>query len=344
MKKISLLLINVLFVGLFSCENAKWEFLDFDYTTVYFPYQTPVRTLVLGNYEYNTTLQDDNNLNFVISAHMGGVYENKANQTVDYVIDPTLAVKLKTTAGDTLEALPSSYYTISPVSQFVIPKGAFYAGFTVQLTDAFLNDPLAYKTHYVLPYVITSTSLDSVLSGKPLVANPDRRIAGNWSVAPRDYTLFGVKYINQYHGKYLTRGRSIRQDLATSVPIDTMVYRKTYVENNQIWFLKTLDRNKVTYTGVVQVKTGSSPGALKMDLTFDANGNCTITKNSTSAYNITGTGKFVKDGDSWGGKKRDAIILSYQITVAATKHIVNDTLVIRDRDARFETFVPVVMP
>ena len=80
-----------------------------------------------------------------------------------------------------------------------------------------------------------------------------------------------------------------------------------------------------------------------MDLVFDANCNCTVTNNPASAFVITGSGKFVKNGDSWGGIPRDAIILSYQITVAATKHIVNDTLVIRDRDARFETFVPVVM-
>ena len=245
MKKISLLLITVLLSGLYSCHNEDREFPDFDYTTVYFPYQTPVRTLVLGNYEYNTSLKDDNNLNFIISAHIGGVYENKANQTVDFVINSSLATKLKTSGGDTLEALPSSYYTLNPVSQFVIPAGQFYAGFTVQLTDAFLNDPKAYKTHYVLPCVITSTSLDSILSGKSLIANPDRRIAGNWSVAPRDYTLFGVKYINAFHGKYLTMGRSIRQNLATSVPIDTVIYHKTYVEQDEIWSLKTLSRNKV---------------------------------------------------------------------------------------------------
>jgi hypothetical protein len=343
MKKISILFITVLLSGLFSCENEKWSFPDFDYTTVYFPYQTPVRTLVLGNYEYNTTLQDDNNLNFIISAHLGGVYDNTKDQTVDYEIKPELATKLKTGAGDILEALPTSYYTLTPVNQFVIPAGKYYDGFKVQLTDAFLDDPLSYTNHYVLPCVIIKTSLDSILSGKALVANPDRRIPGNWSVAPRDYTVFGVKYVNAYHGKYLTRGKSVRKD-ASNVTIDSVVYHKTYVEQDEIWSLKTLSRNKVTLTGVaIKAKTGS-PGTLRMDLAFDANGNCVVTNNPASTFVIAGTGKFVKDGDTWGGKKRDAIYLSYQITVAATKHIINDTLVVRDRDVRFETFVPVVIP
>lgn len=343
MKKISFPLITMLLLGFISCHNAPWSFDDFDYTTVYFPYQTPVRTLVLGDSEYNTATADDNNLNFVISAHMGGVYENKKDQTVDFVIDPTLAVKLKTSAGDTLESLPSAYYTLNPGSQLIIPSGSFYGGFTVQLTDAFLNDPKAYKTHYVIPVVIKSTSLDSILSGKSSIANPDRRVAGNWSKVPMDYTIFGIKYVNPYHGKYLTRGRSIKQDLTTSVPIDTVKYHKTYVEQDEVWSLKTLTRNKVNIVGTIKSKT-VSPGALNMDLVFDASNNCVISKNPASAFAITGTGKFVKDGDSWGGQKRDVIYLSYQITVAATKYIVNDTLVVRDRDVRFETFTPVVMP
>ena len=224
MKNISLILMTVLLLGVFSCKNQPQEFPDFKYTTVYFPPQYPVRNLVLGDYEYNTATSNDNNLNFIISAHIGGVYENKVDQTVNYVADETLVKRLKTLTNDTLEVLPSRYYSLSPVNQFVIPKGKFFAGFTVQLTDAFLNDPKAYLTHYVLPFVITSSSLDSVLSGKPAVANPDRRITQDWIIEPKNFTIFGIKYVNAYHGKYLHRGRSIRKDLSLN-PIDTIIYR-----------------------------------------------------------------------------------------------------------------------
>jgi hypothetical protein len=48
MKK--LLLILPLIIGLTSCSNFEKDHPDFAYTTGYFPYQYPVRTLVLGDY------------------------------------------------------------------------------------------------------------------------------------------------------------------------------------------------------------------------------------------------------------------------------------------------------
>ena len=113
-------------------------------------------------------------------------------------------------------------------------------------------------------------------------------------------------------------------------------------ENNEVWSLKTAGRYKANIIGVVKVKTGTSPGVLNMDLDFNADGNCTIKNNPASAFVITGTGKFVKDGDAWGGKKRNAIHLNYQITDGANIHVVSDTLVIRDRDVRSEFFTPVI--
>ncbi|MGV8094983.1 MAG: hypothetical protein AB2L24_24275 [Mangrovibacterium sp.] len=55
----------ILFIaGLFSCQNEDWSFPDFDYTTTYFPYQYPVRTLVLGDYYFDNT--NDNQHKFLI--------------------------------------------------------------------------------------------------------------------------------------------------------------------------------------------------------------------------------------------------------------------------------------
>jgi len=338
MKKISFLVTIALLSGLFSCQNEKWEFPDYDYSTVYFPYQTPVRTLVLGDYLFDN--ENDNNLKFLISAHLGGMYENLNDHSVEFIIDPDLVNNLKTDVGDTLKILPSSYYSISS-NQIIIPKGQFYAGCEVQLTDAFLNDTMSYRTHYVLPLRITETSLDSILSGQGNVADPDYRIAGNWSIAPRNYTIFGIKFINPYHGKYLYRGQSIIKD-AGNIAFDTIIYRQRYIERDEIISLKTSGRNKVTIKSVVRASAGS-PGALWMDLDFnESTGVCTVTNNPASLFTISGTGTFVKNGDMWGNKERDAIYLNYQILVGTDTHTVNDTLVIRDRDVRFESFKPVV--
>ena len=67
MKKI--LIILTLITGLIACNKQKDQFPDFDYTTGYFPYQYPVRTLVLGDYIYDNT--NDNSHKFLISAAMG---------------------------------------------------------------------------------------------------------------------------------------------------------------------------------------------------------------------------------------------------------------------------------
>jgi hypothetical protein len=79
-----------------------------------------------------------------------------------------------------------------------------------------------------------------------------------------------------------------------------------------------------------------------MDLTFDTNNNCTITTATGSAFPVTGTGKFVEDADTWGNKPRNAIHLSYEITQGTNIFSVKDTLVIRDRDVRYEDYVPVL--
>lgn len=340
MKIIYTLLISALLGSLISCHNEEWEFPDYDYSTVYFPQQYPVRTLVLGDYETGDNT-NDNNLKFIISAHLGGMYKNTKTQTVRYELAPELANNVVTAESDTLEMLPSEYYTLNPTDNTMeIPKGEFYGGFEVQLTDAFLDDTLAYRLHYILPVRIVESSLDSILSGRTTDANADPRIDAQWVIPPKNHTLFAVKFINPYHGKYLHRGQSIIKD-ASDATLETIVYHERYVEQDEIWALTTTGRNTVTVTGTVR-ETPSSPGNFVMDLTFDDDNNCTIKENPASPFPVTGTGKFVKDGDTWGNKPRNAIHLNYEITVGTETHFVTDTLVVRDRDVRFETFVPTV--
>ena len=89
-KSVLLLAFIMLMTG---CQNRDWEFDDFDYTAVYFPWTYPVRTLILGDCDdYDNT--NDRNHRFVISAKMGGVYQNQQNVQVDYIIDPTLVENL----------------------------------------------------------------------------------------------------------------------------------------------------------------------------------------------------------------------------------------------------------
>jgi len=339
MKKIAISFITIVLFGLSSCHNEAWEFPDFDYTTVYFPYQYPIRTLVLGDYE-TADNTNDNNLKFIISAHIGGMYENTETRIINYEIVPGLAQNVVTDLGDTIRELPSKYYTLNPIDQFTIPKGKFYGGFEVQLNDTFLDDTMAHRIYYVLPVRITASSLDSILSGFTSVVDPEPRNAEDWDIPPKYFTLFGIKYINPYHGKYLVRGQSVIRDELDQV-LETIVYRQDYVKDNEIRALTTISKNAVTYSGPVR-KSSGSPGTFTVDITFDNGNNCTVVSNPDSDFPVTGSGKFVEDGDSWGNKPRNVIHLDYQITVGTETHHVNDTLVIRDRDVRFEEFIPVI--
>ena len=338
MKKIIFQIIIISTV--FSCQNESWDFPDNEFTTVYFPYQTPVRTLVLGDYTYDN--ENDNNLKFLISAHIGGLYENKENQIVDFIVDQSLTENLVTENNDTLELLPAKFYTLNPEDQIIIPQGQFYGGVEVQLNESFLNDSLAYMTHYILPVVITNSSLDSILKGKPNVLNPDRRIPGDWVDLPKDFTLFGIKYINKYHGKYLHRGTSIIKDNNEN-PYDTIIYRHRYIEQDEIWHLQTTGRDKVTVVGTIRASSGS-PGSLMMDIIFKENSDeAIVLNNPASSFSISGTAKFVENGDVWGDQERNTMYLNYIIKVDSEMHFVKDTLVLRDRDVRFETFNPTVI-
>lgn len=331
----------LLLLAVFSCKNQPWEFPDYRFSSTYFPYQTPIRTLVLGDYELADNTKD-NNLQFSIGVTIGGLYENTQDLKVGYVLDENLAKNLYTDKGDTLVVLPQAYYTMSPTGTIVVPKGEKQGYVDIQLKDAFLNDPRAFKNRYVIPIKITSTETDSILQGKTDKTNPDRRIASNWAIVPKDYTLYGIKYINPYHGKFLHRGKDVLKDASGTV-VDQVVYRTMYIEKNEIWSLQTVGRSQVELTGLVR-RTSGSPGSFKMRLSFDAQGNCSVSTAVGSAYPVTGTGKFIKEGDVWGGKKHNTIILNYQVTDAANGqfHQANDTLVIRDRAVVLETFKPVI--
>src|SRR5690606_15183349 len=68
-----------------SCKNNEWSFDDFEYTTVYFAYQSPVRTITLGEDIYDNSM--DNQHKCQIMATMGGVYTNTQDVTIDFEVN-----------------------------------------------------------------------------------------------------------------------------------------------------------------------------------------------------------------------------------------------------------------
>jgi hypothetical protein len=338
MKRIlSLLAVIALLTG---CEQKLPEFDDFDYTAVYFPLQYPMRTLSMGEEtNYDNSLEKE--LIFHIAPNIGGMYENLESWTVDFKVDDSLAYNIETAGGDTLLPLPSDYYTLSPEDQVTIPPGSFRGMIEVQLTDDFLEDSLAFGNHYVIPLRITATSADSILKGKsalPADSVPDRRIAGNWEIPPKDFILYGIKYVNPYHGTYLHRGRDVIYD-TNNDPVETITYRQVYIVDDELWQLNTRGMDVVHTNGIANFRGGE----YQMKLTIAESGDIQVDSISGSVFLPTGTGSFVEGGGEWGGKPRDVIYLSYSFSQGDTlTHQVNDTLVFRNRGIKFEEFSPVV--
>ena len=336
MKK--LFFIITVLIGLSSCENFEIEHPDFEYTSGFFPYQFPVRTLVLGDYIYDNT--NDNAHKFVISVAMGGVYANKQDREFEFEVDESLCNNvLFGTGGDQIKAMPSNYYTLSSTNKIVIPKGKMNGGIEVQLTDAFFNDPLALKLGYVVPLRLKgSADVDTILVGSATKSNPDPRLAGDWTNAPKNFTMFAVKYINEYHGTYFHYGSNKVTD-ATGTEIESNTYGEKYVENNPTSKLVTTGRNQVSLT--TNMHSTAMSGEINMLLNFSGN-NCTVTAAEGSPYTITGSGEFKSKAYEWGNKKRDGIVLNFTVSDEVSTYTASDVLVARDRGVVMEVYSPEV--
>lgn len=335
MKKVLFILLT-LTCGMFSsCENGDWEFPDYEYTTVYFAYQSPIRTITLGEeLSYDNTI--DNLHQCQIMATMGGVYSNKKNVEIGIAVDNSICDGLIFEgSGKDVVAMPSSYYSLSG-DKITIKKGEILGGVTVQLTDAFFADPEAVNTNYVIPVKMTSVNgADSILSGVPMLSNPKYGVAGDWDVLPKNYTLYAVKYINQYDAVYVRRG----VDNYSGGIEGTTVRHKQYVEKDEVVDgITTRSLNTIAWAHPAKDAEGNNMNAVLL-LTFDASGNCTITSD-TEGITATGSGQYVVDGDkkSWGNEDRDALYLDYTLEYAGIKCQTKDTLVVRDRGVKSEWF------
>jgi hypothetical protein len=312
-------LIPVILLAVLASCNKKRDFPDYEYQTVYFAYQYPVRTITLGEDIFDTEL--DNQHKCKIMATTGGVYYSKKDVTIGVTVDNSLLNgKLHFGAnGDEVVVMPSSYYTLAS-DQIVIPKGGLSGGVEVQLADAFFNDPKAIKNSYVIPLRMSSKgNVDSILSGK-------------------DFMLYAIKYVNPWHGNYLRRGK----DVITGTVNKTSVRHKQYVEDDEVNKLSTRSLKQIEFPVVYKDQNGANINCTLL-LTFDDAGKCTVSS-ATSNVTASGNGSFLKKGEknSWGSKDRDAIYLNYEVNLPDMKVASTDTLVLRDRAVTMETFTPVI--
>lgn len=347
MKKVIMALVATVGSLLCSCNNEPITFDDFDKQTIYMPYQYPIRTLSLGNDRIDNSL--DRQHKFNIGVCVGGYYnENKRDWNVDFVVDPTLVPDYFYRGDAKVEPLPEAYYTLTPSSRVVIPKGSFSGLIEVQLTDAFFEDPKALTGAYVIPLRITgSPDTENILYGEPVDGKEDSadiHVSEDWSEKPMYFTLFGVKYVNPWHGSWLRRGALIVRDQTGAVVEEECVtYHKEFVEQDEVVAM--------TSTSLTTLETELSVGAERwnLELSVDEQTNrIQVVSTPSSPIEVSGTGSYKENGDSWGGTPeqptpRDAIYLDYYYERNdGLRCEVLDTLVFRDRGIVFEADRPSV--
>ncbi len=327
-----------------SCYNAEHEFPDYEGgTTAYFPYQFPVRTLILGNDIYDNTL--DNEHKCRIWSTMGGAYGGR-KAFVEIAVDESLCDNLWfVDAGGNPSTpvlpMPSAYYQLSSNT---IPYNGDQRGYVeVQFTDAFFNDAKAVENTYVIPLVMKSVSgIDHILTGTPREGlTPSRTNTEDWDVLAKDYVLYLVKYMNPWQGKYIRRGvDNITENGATTSVVrkdfslinsDLDHYKENPInQNDEICGITSKNMSQAVFPVYINIGKDES-GATRpsqlctLILTFDGN-KCTIIGDDDEVPS-SGSGEFIVKGTAkpeykdyqWGTMngepiQRDILRLSYNVT------------------------------
>ncbi len=349
----TVLILAVLGTAMTGCHNSDIEFDNFDYQTIYFSKQSPVRTITLGD-DGELDTSDDNAHRFYIKAALGGVNVNNSTHSAAFVVDNSMCDKVKFENGSEIKAMPTNYYTING-DEMTITPGNVIGGVEVQLSDAFFNDPLSVGVNYVIPLRLTH-SADSILQGKAKdgINNPDRLNHDDWAIQPKDYVFYAVCFKNPYHGCWLSKGTDVIENNG-----DIRTDRRTDViwEKATLRYLTTRSLTQSVYNFTTTVSTidaagGKDEKTLVCDLILDidADGACTVSTD-TPGCTASGSGQWTRQGEpkAWGDKDRDLLELSYEFTVdyvyneQTGQHVTyryksDERMVMQSRQNRLEEF------
>jgi hypothetical protein len=350
-----------------ACYNTDKDFPDYeDGTKAYFAYQNPIRTLILGTDIYDNDL--DNAHKCRIWSTMGGAYGGR-DAVIDVIIDESLCENLYFLDDGGYERakvapLPHDYYNYDEVKNAVIRYNGEPRGYLeIQFTDRFFQDPktTCNDTTYVIPVRMTkATGIDDILSGTPNTSNPVRQNAKDWTVLPKDYVLYCVRYMNPWQGKYIRRG----VDMVTEKGGEpTKVVRKDFsMYNSDIERYSKMDpsnpvnqydevcgittKNMTQAIFPVSFKTSGASVSCRLLLTFNGN-QCTISTED-EGVTVTGSGEYIVGGTDmseykdyqWGSMNekpvsRDILRLSYNVNFE-DKNIqvaTTDTMVVQTRES-----------
>lgn len=302
---------GVILVGFASCKNDDVKYPDYDEQTVYFAYQTPIRTIVLGT-DDNGSTEDNDTRSCKIYSTMGGSYNGKKIK-VDVDVDNSLCDNLyfDINCTDPVLPMPASYYQVGNTT--IDYNGEMKGSMAVQLTDAFFADPKSYQAKYVIPVVMkTQTGATRILTGEynPGITSGSRFDGDAWFVAPKDYVLYCVRYISKFEGYYLPMGTETTTFGGQSKPTTHKYSDWEKVPTGEILYFKTCGENTVSLE--LSVPAGDKTYTATALLTFSGN-NCTVTS-ATEGVQIFGNGTYAENSPVYNWTEKDRNGLKLQIS------------------------------
>ena len=285
MKNIMLILATVLVFSMTSCEKYEDYTGDFEYSTVCFGTQKPLRTLVARNEE----------MSFRYGVSLGGIYTNDMERSVGYEIDPEL---LQTVANGAYQLLPESYYTLSDNSgQFTIPAGEIIGDITLTLNrSVFCSDPLALSGGYALPLRLdpVSETIDSVLVGSDIIE-------------PKDYTVIVVKYVSPYSGTYYQQGNQTITAPDSTYQVD---YNSNDLSKSQTLDFSTVSVDTVAFTTTTTTKDGVINSTQNFKLCIKEDKSCVLLRDNSKIS----TGDFSSATGTWEWTDESKHLLRIDLT------------------------------
>jgi len=295
------LMLFSLVVLLSSCYDDYVQ--DFDKSFVYLPYQTNVRTFVVGE-----------GMKVEVGVVLGGVLDNRKQRVVNYSIDNSIITPqvyesmtndprdyVKNNVWTSLSGLSAGDYTLSDSKVMVIKKGAHNGTIVIRPDSAkFLADVENLKAKHALGFVITScTDVDTINMAK-------------------NTAVIAFRYENMLFGNWFRSG------VATANG-QTSAYRaKINQSNDDLGILTTVAPLKLYYNhyGVPTNKGG-------MYLTLNKDHSITISNDAEALPQI------IQDGEckyNSAKKLQDRkIFLSYKYIDNGVTVQCKDTLAFRDR-------------
>jgi len=310
-------------IALTACYDSYVQ--DYDEQYIYFPYQTDVRTFVVGE-----------GMTISMAANLTGVIENKEDRTIDFQVDNALAdaaalealkghafsyIKEAFASISEINVLPSNTYSIlvdgKPSLQTVIKKGEHQGRITVKADSAaFLSDVSRTSPFNVIPLRITKVSSPLLYEGKETL-------------------VIGMRYENMLFG-YYWHGGVTRVTDASGNEVETLRYYTTVPQTDGlVWKLTTVEPASLT-VNAVGGEMNSTQQQMKITLADD--GSISISAIAGATYAVE------QDGQCSFNKARllqdRKLFLNYKYVKNGLTFHATDTLTFRNRirDGVNETF------